>query len=100
MKAHAKTTNSFFTYFSIYKNNKYLLSKNKERLSKKAQERHWNLSGEEKDKKYQYASEQCKNLSEDGKERCQYDRDQYKNLLEDGFISSFSRNQEIKTRSV
>ena len=90
----------FLHIFSIYKNDKYLLSKNKERLSKKAQERHWNLSGEEKDKKCQYASEQCKNLSEDGKERCQYDRDQYKNLLEDGFISSFSRNQEIKTRSV
>ena len=62
-----------------------VLSKNKERLSKKSCEKCPNISEEEKDKKCQYAREQYRNLSEEEKEKkCQYSRERYKNLLEDG----------------
>ena len=40
---------------------------NKERLQKKALERHQNLSAEEKEKKRQYGRQRYKNLSEDEK---------------------------------
>ena len=53
----------------MYKN---LLAKyyqgNKERLRKKARERHQNLSKEEKEKRYQYGRERYKNLSENEKQ--------------------------------
>ena len=39
--------------------------KNKEKLSKKARQRHQYLSEKEKDKKRQYAREQYKNISEE-----------------------------------
>ena len=39
--------------------------KNKERLSENACERYQNLFEEEKDKKFQYAREQYRNLSEE-----------------------------------
>ena len=42
---------------------------NKERLQKKARERHRNLSKEEKEKKQQYGCERYTNLSEEEKQK-------------------------------
>ena len=57
--------------------------KNKEKLSKKARQRHQYLSEKEKDKKRQYAREQYKNISEEWKEKKrQYGREWCKNILE------------------
>ena len=62
-KAYKKSDEIFFIiFFLVYKNVNRILSKNKERLSKKARERYQNLS-EEKNKKRQYAREQYGNLS-------------------------------------
>ena len=43
----------------------YYKTKSKEKLSKKARERHQYLSEKEKDKKCQYAHEQYRNISEE-----------------------------------
>ena len=62
-KEYKKSDEIFFIiFFLVYKNVNKILSKNKERLSKKARERYQNLS-EEKNKKHQYAREQYGNLS-------------------------------------
>ena len=68
-KLPRKKTNTIFTYnFFLYiKRLTGYYKKNNEKLSKKACERYQNLS-EEKSKKHQYASEQYKNLSGEEKE--------------------------------
>ena len=61
----------FFSYINKLPKNlsaKYY-QENKERLQKKARERHRNLSKEEKEKKQQYGCERYTNLSEEEKQK-------------------------------
>ena len=53
----------FIIFFLYIKMLTWYYKKNKERLSNKAPEKYESLSKEEKDKRCQYASKQCRNLS-------------------------------------
>ena len=71
-----KKIKNTFSFFSVYKNDKSLLSKNKENLQKEARERYKNLSEEEKSEKRRYTRERFRNLyKEEKKQKHQYGRE-------------------------